>query len=400
MEAEFISRMDDFEGSAQWGAEMSKRLDSRFLKDEEFVADRVENLVAGSSNLCNLDAPYRGVGDSHLQEKPLPEFQVKRLIELVRRHKEQSGEKIDHFRIGSAGGLLQHRRLVDLISGTEESVRRYSILSDLNIKDDSMIRFVAEHPKFDQVCLTCDAGDEKTYDQLGSGNDFEIMLKNIRLFRKAGKRLVLNAALFRENTLSLLQLPERLHFEGFSRLHIVYPLNTNMHSNRQRLHKLTPAECRTFLLKARTLCEIYSLELTTDAWAFHPELIGTLSALDHEEMYEAYTTRPCEMLYHLTLHPDGAYSNCSMLNRMGMAVGQEEQPLFNQDLLQMLNAPEVLTFRKLQRLGCFPPPCELICGKKDHSRDKKASSVIMRRNHAEKGSLMDATGFESRENAG
>lgn len=377
MEAEFMEQLDNMQTGADWGAALSKRLDCRFMKDEEFAATKVDELTAGFSNLCHLDCPFCEEHNSKARRIPLQEFSVDRLIQLIRDHHDRTGFRVGRFRIGNTGEPLAHERIIDLIAQTEDSVNHYSIYSSLSVDDEEVLHFITDHPKIDWIHLSCDAGDEKTYSRFKIDGDFDVMVRNARMLKRAGKRLTLNAVLFRENALSLLQLPEHLYHEGITELHIRYPLNPNALLNRSGLHKLTLSELREFLLKVRTMCEIYSIGLTTDVWAYRPELIGTLAALENDTLYQQYTVAPCERLNRLALYPDGSFNNCAVLNPMGLAQREGSRPMQDRGLLQMLNVPEALTVRRLQTLGYFPPTCRLLCGKVDNPRSSREAADLL-----------------------
>jgi len=118
--SEFIGQLDHMQAGADWGTELSKRLDCRFMKDDEFAASRVENLTAGFSNLCHLDCPFCVEHNSPTQKIPLKELPVERLIELFHGHKKQTGNNIGRFHIGNTGEPLLHERFIDLVLETAE----------------------------------------------------------------------------------------------------------------------------------------------------------------------------------------------------------------------------------------------------------------------------------------
>jgi molybdenum cofactor biosynthesis enzyme MoaA len=393
---DFIHKLDNIEARADWGVELSESLDCRSLSDEKFIANRVENLVAGFSNRCNLDCAYCGVHRSKALNIPLKEFEVERLVQLVNNHKAETGEKIGHFRIGNTGEPLLHKDFRSLVEGTQDAVGYYSLISNLNIKDTSRIRFVAEHPQFEWVNVSCDAGDADTYARMRIGGDFNLVLKNARILGESGKRIVVNVVVFKENEQSLLQLPHLFRDMGVHEFHIFYPLNPTPILDAHGLHKQGLEAFVTFLKRMRATCEQYGMRLSSDSWAMRPELIGVLSDIENEKMYQMYTGSPCQALYHVILYPEGSYNNCSVLNRLGMVHVEKDRPVYNKELMEMLNTPTVLTFRKLQMMGYFAPPCKHICGKVDNPRSEQEAELILSMKYPKRDRTVDLKGFEQR----
>lgn len=394
MGEQFIHLLDDMKTRSDWGLELNRRLNLKTLSDSDFAADSVENLVAGFSNRCNLHCAFCGVHQSKKLDIPLHEFEVARLIELIQNHKTTTGEKIGHFRIGNTGEPLINKGFIELVERTDDAVSYYSLISNLNIKNEERVNFVAQNPKFKWINVSCDAGDPATYRKMRGGGDFELVKKNIHLLRNAGKRTVLNAVVFKENEASLLLLPQFLQDEGFSEIHVFYPLNPNPYLHNHGLHKLNLEQFKAFLSKMRSACEPRGIRVSSDAWVYRPEMIGVLPEIDTEEMYRTYATSACDALYHLILYPEGSYNNCSVLSRLGRPKGLEKTPIDTTDILQMLNTPEVLTFRKLQMMGHFAPPCKLICGKIDQPRTEPEAALILRMKYPDRNRYMDLPAFE------
>ncbi|MFP5213642.1 MAG: radical SAM protein, partial [Acidobacteriota bacterium] len=392
---DFIKCLDDQEMrcNSDWGARLAEELDCRLLRDEDFCADRVENLVAGFSNACQLDCPFCGVHKSAKLGIPGEELEMDRLIALVNRHFEQTGLEVGHFRIGNTGEPLIHKRLTELIDRTQHAVNYYSIISNMNVRDRKVIDFIARHPKVDWINVSCDAGDGETYGRLRVGGNFDIVFDNARTLIRAGKRLVLNAILFKENEESLLKLPARIAGEGFKELHLFYPLTHSETLAEYGLHKHSLDEFRDFFIRIRKLCDSHSLPVTTDGWVFRPELIGVIPAIETEAMFEAYSHHPCDALYHLILYPSGTFNNCSILNRLGLAGGEKSAAFYSQELMEMLNDPQVLTMRKLQILGHFPQPCKAICGKRDRPRDEEEARLIIKVKYPGRNAILNLDEF-------
>ncbi|MHC1729396.1 MAG: radical SAM protein [Syntrophobacteraceae bacterium] len=392
-EMDFSTSLDNRELLTDWGAKLAEELDCKLLQDDAFRANRVENLVAGFSNICQLDCAFCGVHRSRMLNIPAEELDISRLIDLVNRHKQQTGYNLGHFRIGNTGEPLIHKEFINIIKQTQDAVNYYSIISNMSFRERRAVDFIAGHPKVEWINVSCDGGDRETYSKLRTGGDFDLVMGNAKVLIAAGKRVILNAVVFKENEDSLLKLPAILAREGFRELHVFYPLTHTKILEEHGLHKQSLSGFRDFFLKLRELCEAHCIPVSSDGWAFRTELIGAVPGIDTEEMFNSYAHSPCDALYHLILYPTGAFNNCSILNRLGLARGKEERPFYSQDLLEMLNVPEVLTLRKLQLLGYFPPPCKLICGKQDHPRGEQEAYTILKMKYPERNAALSMEDF-------
>lgn len=375
---EGVQTVDCGQDPTRWASETSAALKLTSLDDKDFYVNRIDHLTVGLRTTCQLKCifcfSHYKPGTNALEKAHLD---GPRLVELIRQHKEETGNTISVVKFGCIGEILIDHQFIPLVRQTEAFVDEFHILTNLSIRNREMIDFVATTEKVNYVTVSCDAGDPATYQRLRVNGDFELVLRNARKLAAAGKKLSMHAIAFKENEESLLELPAILKEVGFGDLHIIYSYSDLQALRARGVDKLTRDEFRTFFFKLKEQCEKHQLLFSIATCFFDEDYVGLLPGIETAERLRNYRYEPCPNLYCMTITPDGRFYHCCDLYSMGV-LPHEESPFFKKSLLEMYNDPVILNHRKLQMMGRFPAICHEICSKVDNPKTEREALLIHR----------------------
>ncbi|MHC1729386.1 MAG: radical SAM protein [Syntrophobacteraceae bacterium] len=364
---------------SEWSNKLSEELGLQIFKDEQFRVKRVEAFLVGLHSLCQLDCPFC-TGHYSPTRKLLPrqELNIDRLIELVWLHKKETGFNIATINMGCTGEVLIHPQFTRVIGETQDAVDNFDMLTNLSIKNQKVIEFVANHPQFKNITISCDAGDEDTYRRLRVGGEFGLVTKNAGILSKSGKRLFMRAIVYKENRDSLLKLPEILRDSGFKGLHLIYTYDSPETLSTINFTKYTYEEFKAFFITMLAKCKDCGINLSTDPSFYVPDMIGIIPGFETEEQLASYSSAPCDNLYRFTITPEGNHFYCCHFESKGYFARKTEAAFYKMSLTQIFDDPSILTHRKLQALGYFPEVCKKFCSKVD--KPKKEHEAVLYHN--------------------
>ncbi len=387
----FHQTLDELDVRRNWGQGSAE---SATEDAAQFAVPRIETLVAGFSNACHLRCPF--CYETHYgRDLVNPQsLDIDKLIRLINRHKETTGQNIEYFRVGNTGEPLINTKLIRLLTETADSVNWYSIISSLSVKNERLLAAVEDHPKVNMIHVSCDCSDAASYAQLRTNGDFELVWQNIARFKRSGRYLVLNAVALEQNAASLRGLPRRMADYGVDELHIFYPLNTNEDLSNNALGKAKLQAFSELYRDIRAECERHRIVLRTDPWVYHPQMVGIIEDIDTPELYAEYQRYPCDWQWMLILHPDGTYHHCSVQNNLGVDLPPGQRPFDTaSSLLDLANSPQSLAFRGLHLDGRFPAPCRRICHKRGERRSPQATQMLFSLKYDDSGQSLSIDQF-------
>ena len=273
----------------------------RYAVEMAYLPFPPKRLNIGITSRCNYNCPFcfNHASKKYDYVRPMSAETslVRGLIEKFR--------GIDVLAFEVMGESLLHPHCLDLMEYATRYVRKIALTTNGSLLTKEVADRLSPLP-MDEIFFSCDASDQKTYEQMRVNGSFADFVKNVsHLAEKTAFELNFNAIVFSMNLESLLGLPRLASDIGIHRIQFV-PQNTTRHAMRMGFRPPPLKQLRDFLPRIMEQCDKHDVAYQFVWSLIPPELSNLVPAMDFAE--------PCMMPFDsMTVDPFGRINFCCYL---------------------------------------------------------------------------------------